>query len=148
MINDNQIYKGDVYYAVLDPAIGSEQKGERPVVVIQNDYGNKYSPTIIVAPLTKILKKIKLPTHIFIPKNEFLKFNSMVLLEQTRVIDKSRLQNYLGRLDDYKIQQLDNALIDTFNMNIIGYLRSLGLGGEKYERQKKILYSNYYYRKE
>ena len=148
MINDNQIYKGDVYYAVLDPAIGSEQKGERPVVVIQNDYGNKYSPTIIVAPLTKILKKIKLPTHIFIPKNEFLKFNSMVLLEQTRVIDKSRLQNYLGRLDDYKIQQLDNALIDTFNMNIIVYLRNLGLGGEKYERQKKILYSNYYYRKE
>ena len=71
----------------------------------------------------------------------------MVLLEQTRVIDKSRLQNYLGRLDDYQIQQLDNAIIDTFDMNIIGYLKSLGLGGERYERQKKILYSNYYYRK-
>ena len=147
MIKDNQIYKGDVYYAVLNPAIGSEQKGERPVVVIQNDYGNKYSPTIIIAPLTKILKKTKLPTHIFIPKNEFLIFNSMVLLEQTRVIDKSRLQNYLGRLDDYQIQQLDNALIDTFDMNIIGYLKGLGLGGERYERQKKILYRNYYYRK-
>lgn len=68
-----------------------------------------------------------------------------MLLEQTRVIDKSRLQNYLGRLNDFQIQKIDNALVDTFEIDIIGYLKSLGLGGKIDERQKKELYSNYYY---
>lgn len=145
MIDNSQISKGDIYYAILNPAVGSEQSGERPVVVIQNDFGNKYSPTVIIAPLTKVLKKRFLPTHIFISKNNYLRFNSLVLLEQTRVIDKSRLQNYLGKLSDFQIQKIDNALIDTFEIDIIGYLKSLGLGGKIDERQKKELYSNYYY---
>lgn len=78
----SDIKKGDIYYASLNPTIGSEQKGERPVVVLQNDCGNKYSPTVIVAPLTKIIKKEKLPTHILIHSNDFLRYNSLILLYQ------------------------------------------------------------------
>ena len=117
MIKSN-IEKGDILYAILNPVIGSEQGGERPVVVIQNNLGNEYNPTIIVAPLTKKLKKKKLPMHIFIPKNSILRFDSQILLEQTRTIDKSRIVNYLGSLNDYQIQLIDNALIETFGGNV------------------------------
>lgn len=87
----SDIKKGDIYYASLNPVVGSEQKGERPVVVIQNNLGNKYSPTVIIAPLTEVIKKADLPTHITIFRNDFLKYDSMILLEQLRTIDKSRL---------------------------------------------------------
>ena len=77
----SDIKKGDIYYASLNPVVGSEQKGERPVVVIQNNLGNKYSPTVIIAPLTEVIKKADLPTHITIFRNDFLKYDSMILLE-------------------------------------------------------------------
>lgn len=114
----SDIKKGDIYYATLNPAIGSEQKGERPVVVLQNDCGNKYSPTVIVAPLTKIIKKEKLPTHILIHNNDFLRYNSLILLEQVRVIDKIRIFAYLGKLTEPQIQKIDKALINVFEIDI------------------------------
>ena len=91
MIDEFKIKRGNVFIADLDPTVGSEQYGRRPVVILSNDLNNKYSPTILVAPLTKILKKTKLPTHIMIRKNYFLKYDSLILLEQIRTIDKSRL---------------------------------------------------------
>ena len=138
-----EVQKGDIYFANLDPVIGSEQKGDRPVVVIQNDIGNKYSPTTIIAPLTKVIKKEKLPTHVFLNKNEFMKYDSLVLLEQIRVIDKRRIISYLGRLNLEQIHLIDNALVDTFDFDVINYLKNKGIG-EKYEEKKKKLYCNYY----
>lgn len=139
----SDIKKGDIYYASLNPAIGSEQKGERPVVVLQNDCGNKYSPTVIVAPLTKIIKKEKLPTHILIHNNDFLRYNSLILLEQIRVIDKSRIISYMGSLLDYQLDKVNRALVDVFDFDIISYLKTYGIG-ENYVQKKKRLYSNYY----
>lgn len=139
----SDIKKGDIYYATLNPAIGSEQKGERPVVVLQNDCGNKYSPTVIVAPLTKIIKKEKLPTHILIHSNDFLMYNSLILLEQIRVIDKSRIISYMGSLLDYQLDKVNRALADVFDFDIISYLKTYGIG-ENYVQKKKRLYSNYY----
>lgn len=139
----SDIKKGDIYYATLNPAIGSEQKGERPVVVLQNDCGNKYSPTVIVAPLTKIIKKKKLPTHILIHSNDFLRYNSLILLEQIRVIDKSRIISYMGSLLDYQLDKVNRALADVFDFDIISYLKTYGIG-ENYVQKKKRLYSNYY----
>lgn len=139
----SDIKKGDIYYATLNPAIGSEQKGERPVVVLQNDCGNKYSPTVIVAPLTKIIKKEKLPTHILIHRNDFLRYNSLILLEQIRVIDKSRIISYMGSLLDYQLDKVNRALVDVFDFDIISYLKTYGIG-ENYVQKKKRLYSNYY----
>ena len=141
----SDIKKGDIYYATLNPAIGSEQKGERPVVVLQNDCGNKYSPTVIVAPLTEVLKKETLPTHIIIPKTRFLKYDSMLLLEQIRTIDKIRIKSYLGKLQSFQLQEIDNALIKTLSINIIGYLLSLGIG-DYYDEKKEKLYSDYYFK--
>ena len=103
MISNYEIRKGDIYYARLDPVIGSEQEGKRPVVVVQNNLANKYSPTIIIAPITTILKKLYLPTHIVIYKNNFLKKDSTILVEQVRVIDKSRIEKFLGRLSSFQI---------------------------------------------
>lgn len=145
MINKWKTKKGDIFYASLSPVQGSEQDGYRPVVVIQNDLGNKYSPTIIIAPLTEVLKKEKLPTHILIPKTKFLKYDSMILLEQIRTIDRTRLKSYLGRLQNYQLQEIDNALMKTFSINIIGYLFSLGIG-EYYDKKNEELYSDYYFK--
>ena len=139
----SDIKKGDIYYASLNPAIGSEQRGERPVVVLQNDCGNKYSPTVIVAPLTKIIKKEKLTTHILIHSNDFLRYNSLILLEQIRVIDKSRIISYMGSLLDYQLDKVNRALVDVFDFDIISYLKTYGIG-ENYVQKKKRLYSNYY----
>ena len=139
----SEIKKGDIYYASLNPVVGSEQKGERPVVVIQNNLGNKYSPTVIVAPLTKIIKKEKLPTHILIHNNDFLRYNSLILLEQIRVIDKSRIISYMGSLLDYQLDNVNRALVDVFDFDIISYLKTYGIG-ENYVQKKKRLYSNYY----
>lgn len=139
--------KGNVYYASLDPIIGSEQNGVRPVVVLQNNIGNKYSPTIIIAPLTEVLKKETLPTHIKIPKTRFLKYDSMILLEQIRTIDKVRIKSYLGKLQSSQLQDIDNALIKTLSINIIGYLLSLGIG-DCYDKKNEKLYSDYYFKQQ
>ena len=112
----NTINKGDIYYASLDPIVGSEQNGTRPVVIIQNDIGNKYSPTVLVAPLTsKIKSKPNLPTHVLV-KSEPIKHNSIVLLEQIRVLDKSRLISYVDTLTKEEIRKLDIGIIKSFNI--------------------------------
>lgn len=112
----NTVNKGDIYYASLDPIVGSEQNGTRPVVIIQNDIGNKYSPTVLVAPLTSRVKsKPHLPTHVLV-KSEHIKHNSIVLLEQIRVLDKSRLISYVDTLTKEEIKKLDIGIIKSFNI--------------------------------
>lgn len=118
MIGNYEIKKGDIYYAMLNPVIGSEQSGKRPVVVIQNNLANKHSPTVIIAPITTILKKLYIPTHIVIGKNNFLKKDSTILVEQVRVIDKSRIITFLGKLNEIQMLQVDKALINAFAINI------------------------------
>ena len=108
---ERKIKRGDIYYANLNPVIGSEQGGRRPVLIISNDVGNKHSPTVIVAPITsRIHTKAKLPTHTSINDFEGLDKNSIILLEQIRTIDKQRLQGYLGTLDRRFIDAADAAL--------------------------------------
>ena len=112
------IKRGDMFYADLSPVIGSEQGGIRPVLVIQNNIGNKYSPTVIVSAITSRLGKNKLPTHIELDSEEFgLKSDSIVLAEQIRTIDKSRLKEKIGHIDDNQIiSQLNNALGVSFGL--------------------------------
>jgi mRNA interferase MazF len=106
-----QISRGDIYYADLSPVIGSEQGGIRPVLIIQNDVGNRYSPTVVVAAITsKIGSKKPLPTHITL-NTKLLDKNSIVLLEQIRTIDKSRLGKYIGKLDEKYMKGIDRALL-------------------------------------
>ena len=97
-MEDRNVKRGDIYHADLDPVFGSEQGGYRPVLVIQNNIGNKYSPTVIVAAITS-KEKMKLPTHIAVPEMEGLEKDSVVLLEQLRTLDKRRLENYVCTLD-------------------------------------------------
>ena len=107
-----KIKRGDVYYAELDPVIGSEQGGVRPVLIIQNDVGNQHSPTTIVAAITGQLSKAKLPTHVDLAGRENgLAKNSVVLVEQVRTIDKSRLKEYICTLDKQIMEQVDQALL-------------------------------------
>ena len=95
------VKRGDIYYADLSPVIGSEQGGIRPVLVVQNDVGNKYSPTVIAAAITSQINKAKLPTHIEVNAQMYgLSKDSVILLEQVRTIDKKRLKEKIGRLDD------------------------------------------------
>ncbi|MDO4604510.1 MAG: type II toxin-antitoxin system PemK/MazF family toxin [Helcococcus sp.] len=105
-----KIKRGDVFYADLSPVVGSEQGGVRPVVIIQNDTGNKYSPTVIAAAITSQTNKSNLPTHIIITGDINLPKNSVVLLEQIRTIDKRRLRDKVGELDNKVIKKIDNAL--------------------------------------
>ena len=91
-----KIRRGDIYYAYLNPVVGSEQGSCRPVLVVQNDIGNEHSPTVVIAPLTRNLRKNPLPTHVVIPKSCGLDRDSLVLVEQIRTIDRSRLSNYIG----------------------------------------------------
>ena len=108
---DKTIKRGDIYYADLNPVVGSEQGGTRPVLVISNDIGNKHSPTVIVAPITsRINTKAKLPTHTLINNFEGLDKNSIILLEQVRTIDKQRLEQYLGMIPDDMVARVDKAL--------------------------------------
>lgn len=112
------IRRGDIYYADLSPVVGSEQGGIRPVLVIQNDIGNKFSPTIIVSAITSQLDKARLPTHIEI-KGESCGLNkkSIVLLEQIRTIDKRRLREKAGHLDEHIMRRVDYALQTSFGLN-------------------------------
>ena len=106
----DEVLRGQMYYANLDPVIGSEQGGNRPVLVIQNNVGNRHSPTIIIAPITTRVKKLRQPTHIGIPPFFGLPQSSMAMLEQIRTIDKSRLGDYVGCLDDDVMDYIDEAL--------------------------------------
>lgn len=106
------VKRGDIYYADLSPVIGSEQGGIRPVLIIQNDIGNKYSPTVIVAAITSQINKAKLPTHVEISSEEYgLNRDSVVLLEQIRTIDKRRLRDKIGHISDNLMLQVDEALM-------------------------------------
>ena len=106
------IKRGDMFYADLSPVVGSEQGGIRPVLIIQNDMGNKHSPTVIAAAITSQTGKTKLPTHIEIgSQNNGLKADSVVLAEQIRTIDKSRLKEKIGHIDDENLmKKINNAL--------------------------------------
>ena len=106
------IKRGDIYYADLSPVVGSEQGGLRPVLIVQNDVGNKYSPTIIAAAVTSKINKAKLPTHIELSAIEYgLIKDSVVLLEQIRTIDKRRLKERIGELPENTMTKVDNALL-------------------------------------
>lgn len=112
------IKRGDMFYADLSPVVGSEQGGIRPVLVIQNDTGNKYSPTVIVSAITSQQNKSKLPTHIEISSEDFgLKSDSIILAEQIRTIDKSRLKEKIGHIEEGKVMnQINNALGVSFGL--------------------------------
>ena len=112
------VKRGDMFYADLSPVIGSEQGGIRPVLIIQNDLGNKYSPTVIAAAITSQTNKAKLPTHIELGGNtKGLKSNSVILTEQIRTIDKSRLKEKIGHIDDMTIiNKVNRALGVSFGL--------------------------------
>ena len=106
------IKRGEIYYADLNPVVGSEQGGIRPIIVLQNDVGNKYSPTVIAAATTSRLTKAKLPTHIELPRdNTPMPKDSVVLLEQIRTIDKSRIKEKIGELPPDVMQRINDALL-------------------------------------
>ncbi len=119
------IRRGDIYYADLSPVVGSEQGGIRPVLIIQNDVGNRFSPTVIAAAITSRDSKAKLPTHIRLyADNSGLSKDSVVLLEQIRTLDKRRLKEKMGTLNSYDMYKVDEALSISF-----------GLGTEEMKRQ-------------
>ncbi len=106
------IKRGELYYADLSPVVGSEQGGVRPVLVVQNDVGNKYSPTVIAAAVTSKINKAKLPTHIELPSNTYgLQKDSVILLEQIRTLDKRRLKERIGELSETTMTRVDNAIL-------------------------------------
>ena len=115
---DTSVKRGDIYYADLSPVVGSEQGGVRPVLIIQNDTGNRYSPTVIAAAITSQTGKAKLPTHIDLPVEEScgLSRDSVVLLEQVRTLDKHRLREKMGRLDKDSMGRVDQALSISFGL--------------------------------
>lgn len=106
------IKRGDIYFADLSPVVGSEQGGVRPVLVIQNDVGNKFSPTVIVSAITSQLSKAKLPTHVELSSVQYhLPKDSVVLLEQIRTLDKKRLKDKITVLDEIKMKEINRALL-------------------------------------
>ncbi|MDR1560570.1 MAG: type II toxin-antitoxin system PemK/MazF family toxin [Clostridiales bacterium] len=112
------VKRGDIFYADLSPVIGSEQGGVRPVLVVQNDVGNRYSPTVICAAITSQINKAKLPTHIEIDCQQYtLVKDSVILLEQIRTVDKKRLREKICRLDDGIMKKVDKALLISFGLN-------------------------------
>lgn len=114
-----KISRGDLYYADLNPVIGSEQGGVRPVLIIQNNAGNRYSPTVIVAAMSgKVAEKTDLPTHYKVRVYAGLQEESLVLLEQIRTIDKKRLRNYIGKLDQTDMAQIDRCLAVSLDLKI------------------------------
>ena len=112
------IKRGDIYYADLSPVVGSEQGGLRPVLIIQNDVGNKYSPTVIAAAITSKMDKTKLPTHIDVYAERVgLAKDSVILLEQVRTLDKRRLKEKMGHLDDEVMSAVNSALAVSFGLS-------------------------------
>ena len=125
----NSIRRGDIYYADLSPVVGSEQGGLRPVLIIQNDIGNRYSPTVIAAAITSRVSKTRLPTHIDIFADQVgLAKDSVILLEQIRTLDKRRLKEKMGHLDD--------SIMDTVNTAIA---ISFGLGNAKQDAEARAM---------
>ncbi len=118
-VNNMSIVKrGEIYYADLSPVVGSEQGGMRPVLIVQNDTGNRHSPTVIAAAITSRLDKAKLPTHISLAEGSAgLNRDSIVLLEQIRTLDKSRLRERMGRIDESTMNAVDAALAVSFGLN-------------------------------
>ena len=111
------IHRGDIYYADLSPVVGSEQGGLRPVLIVQNEAGNRYSPTVIAAAITSRTSKAKLPTHIELSaEGSGLMKNSVVLLEQVRTIDKARLRDKMGSVDQASMSRVDRALSISFGL--------------------------------
>ena len=110
-----KIMRGELYYADLSPVVGSEQGGLRPVIILQNNIGNKYSPTVIVAAITSRLGKSNLPTHVRLD-SRYLTKESIVLLEQIRTIDESRISEYIGRVTEGEITSIENALLISFGI--------------------------------
>ena len=114
------VKRGDIYYADLSPVVGSEQGGVRPVLIVQNDIGNKYSPTVIAAAITSQINKAKMPTHIEISAEDYgLNKDSVILLEQVRTIDKRRLREKIGHLDEVLMNDVNNALSISFGLGNI-----------------------------
>ena len=113
------IRRGDIYYADLSPVVGSEQGGVRPVLIVQNDVGNRFSPTVIAAAITSQRAKANLPTHIMLnAQTTGLAKDSVVLLEQVRTIDKHRLKERMGRLDNTAMTQVNQALSISFGLDL------------------------------
>lgn len=116
---DSTVKRGDIFYADLSPVVGSEQGGTRPVLIVQNDTGNKHSPTVIAAAITSQTGKARLPTHINITGSTVgLSKDSVILLEQVRTIDKRRLREHMGKLDDEHMALVDTAIAVSFGLNI------------------------------
>ena len=114
---ESTVRRGDIFYADLSPVVGSEQGGTRPVLIVQNDTGNKYSPTVIAAAITSQTGKARLPTHINIAGGSVgLSKDSVILLEQVRTIDKRRLREHMGKLDDQHMLMVDEALAVSFGL--------------------------------
>ena len=114
---DTSVKRGDIFYADLRPVVGSEQGGVRPVLIIQNDTGNRYSPTVIVAAITSQTGKARLPTHIELAAQNYgLTRNSVVLLEQIRTLDKRRLREKMGRVDRELMDRVDAAIAVSFGL--------------------------------
>ena len=111
------VKRGDIFYADLSPVVGSEQGGMRPVLIVQNDTGNRHSPTVIAAAITSQTGKAKLPTHISLTGRDVgLTKDSIVLLEQIRTIDKRRLREHMGHLDENQMAQVDDAIAVSFGL--------------------------------
>ena len=116
---DTNVKRGDIFYADLSPVVGSEQGGMRPVLIVQNDTGNRHSPTVIAAAITSQLGKARLPTHIEIPApSSGLSRDSVILLEQVRTLDKSRLRERMGKVDGVTMGRVDDALAVSFGLNM------------------------------
>ena len=115
------VRRGDIYYADLSPVVGSEQGGMRPVLIVQNDIGNRYSPTVIAAAITSQTGKARLPTHITLQGSGCgLTKDSVILLEQIRTIDKKRLRERMGKLDEDMMSRVDNAIAVSFGLGTAG----------------------------
>ena len=115
---DTNVKRGDIFYADLSPVVGSEQGGTRPVLIVQNDTGNRHSPTVIAAAITSQTGKAKLPTHIALSGREVgLTRDSVVLLEQIRTIDKRRLREHMGHLDEKQMALVDDAIAVSFGLH-------------------------------
>ncbi len=114
----SKVKRGEIYYADLSPVVGSEQGGIRPVLILQNNVGNKHSTTTIVAPITSSLKKSNLPIHVFIENDiDGLEKDSFVLLEQIKTLDCRRLKEYVGQLDEKTLLEVDKALMISFGID-------------------------------
>ena len=115
---DNSVKRGDIFYADLSPVVGSEQGGVRPVLIVQNDTGNRHSPTVIAAAITSQTGKARLPTHIDISARSYgLPKDSVVLLEQIRTLDKKRVREQMGRLDEEQMHRVDSAIAVSFGLH-------------------------------